>query len=443
MNALGGTRRRAVRNGLIIAAAVVVLGGIGLALLVFSGGRRTYPTTPEGWAARWNAAAAEFGRTPGENWDLWLDVLSEIEGETDPAIVGPKLDTLAGLDRFTIPVPASIGTVDIWETAVPDFGALRDALRVIAPEIKASLEHEDTDAAADWIERAWSLARVAEASGTLIGGMVQAAVVNTVFETVRPFADVVAGDPQIEELIRSAPIPGIAWTFRMEQETGVIFIESMIADLPLAAHDQTAIYEDVLTDWVAYGTTGDTDARDRVQAVFDRLERNRIYRLRRAALDLILPSVERAVGNLKATRVERDALLVMLALERFWDEHGSYPHALDQLVPEQLAAIPADPFADNAPLRYRLVDPDSDDPMTAYVLYSVGHNGTDEGGTENPSLVGRGLTDPDHGADHILNRLPPPPRPTGIFEDDPDDQPNEQPADQADEQPSNPAEAVP
>jgi len=448
----GGTRRRGVRTGMIIAAGVVVLGGIGLALLIFSGGGRTYPTTPEGWAARWNAAAAEFGRTPGENWDLWLDVLSEIEGETDPAIVGPALDRMSGVHTVTVPIPVSIRTPTVLDDMLPQVGDIRDVLRAaVLPQIEASLESGDTDAAAEWIGRAWSLARVSDASGTLIGGLVQTAVIAATLETVRPHIRLAgAAGNRLAVVIADAPLTGTAWSLRMERELGLMLIQELAGDNLLIAGDQAATYEELMLDWALYESTGDPEALARVTAVFSRLQNSRLYALRRPGLDLILPAVDKARRTFRAVRTERDALLVMLALERFWDEQGSYPHALDQLVPEQLAAIPADPFADNAPLRYRLVDPDSDDPMTAYVLYSVGHNGTDEGGTENPSLVGRGLTDPDHGADHILNRLPPPPppaRPSGIIEDDPeyqpDEQPDEQPADQADEQPGNPAEAVP
>lgn len=429
MNAAGSARagrRRGARIGLVIVAAIILGGGVGLAVLISKGKNPAYPTTPEGWVARWNAAAAEFGRTPGENWDLWLDAWSKIEGETDPASVGPALDPLRDIERLTTPVPASIGTSDIWNVTSPNFRYQRDTLRaIVLPQIEASLASGETEVAADWIERAWSLARVGEATGTLIGGMVQAGVVQSVFDAVRPQAARLAGDPRIIGLIGSAPVPDIAWSLRMEREMGVMYIVLMADDFPLSAGDQAPLFEGMLADWVAYETAGDTAARDRVLAVFDRLANDRLFRLRRVPLEMITPSLGNAGRIVKASRVERDALLVMLALERWRADRGAYPASLDELVPEQLSEIPADPFGNNAPLRYRLVDPDSDDPWSAYVLYSVGYNGTDEGGVENRALVGRGLTDPDHGADHILNRLPPPPRPTGIIEDDPDDQPDQ------------------
>lgn len=68
-----------------------------------------------------------------------------------------------------------------------------------------------------------------------------------------------------------------------------------------------------------------------------------------------------------------DLLLVVLALRAYKLEHGSYPDALDQLTPAYLNPIPSDPFAVNAPLKYRRAG-------ASYVLYSVGPDGKDDGG---------------------------------------------------------------
>ncbi len=60
-----------------------------------------------------------------------------------------------------------------------------------------------------------------------------------------------------------------------------------------------------------------------------------------------------------------------LALAGYRAEHGDYPQRLDELVPEFLASVPIDLYADHAPLRYRRED-------GGYMLYSVGPNGQDE-----------------------------------------------------------------
>jgi ABC-type transport system involved in multi-copper enzyme maturation permease subunit len=76
-------------------------------------------------------------------------------------------------------------------------------------------------------------------------------------------------------------------------------------------------------------------------------------------------------------------LLTALAVERYHRRHGCWPASLSELVPAQLADVPADP-CDGNPLRYRRL-PDG------VVVYSVGADGTDDGGNldrRNPPPAG-------------------------------------------------------
>ena len=61
-----------------------------------------------------------------------------------------------------------------------------------------------------------------------------------------------------------------------------------------------------------------------------------------------------------------------LAIRLFRHEHGRMPMTLDELVPEYLPAVPADPFA-GKPLIYRAED-------NGFLLYGVGFDGVDNGG---------------------------------------------------------------
>jgi len=66
---------------------------------------------------------------------------------------------------------------------------------------------------------------------------------------------------------------------------------------------------------------------------------------------------------------------ISLAIRLYEHDHGSWPEALDELVPEYLPAEPFDPFdAEMRPFQYR---PHGEPP----ILYSVGPNGVDDGGT--------------------------------------------------------------
>lgn len=79
-------------------------------------------------------------------------------------------------------------------------------------------------------------------------------------------------------------------------------------------------------------------------------------------------------------------LIVELALQAHLLEHGQLPNELAELVPDYLPNVPLDPLsADSSPLNYRRTE-------DGYVLYSVGHNGIDDGGT-GPQLDENGWSD--------------------------------------------------
>lgn len=85
------------------------------------------------------------------------------------------------------------------------------------------------------------------------------------------------------------------------------------------------------------------------------------------------PSARLIVINLQGMarmQVARTAL----AVERYRLATGQLPEDLSELVPSHLEEIPLDPF-DGRPLRYKKRD-------GGYVVYSVGPDGTDDGGTE-------------------------------------------------------------
>ena len=61
-----------------------------------------------------------------------------------------------------------------------------------------------------------------------------------------------------------------------------------------------------------------------------------------------------------------------LAVDRYHKQHGALPDSLDAVVPEYLEQVPIDPFA-GGPVRYVRRE-------NGFVVYSVGENGTDDGG---------------------------------------------------------------
>jgi hypothetical protein len=69
----------------------------------------------------------------------------------------------------------------------------------------------------------------------------------------------------------------------------------------------------------------------------------------------------------------RDAGVVAIAIQQFRLRENKPPQALSELVPEFLPAIPIDPY-DGQPLKYDLNS-------NRYVVYSVGNNRQDDGGS--------------------------------------------------------------
>jgi hypothetical protein len=72
-------------------------------------------------------------------------------------------------------------------------------------------------------------------------------------------------------------------------------------------------------------------------------------------------------------RAQNAMLETALALRAYDLDHGRYPESLSKLAPAYLKAVPTDPFAPRAHLRYRLKG-------KSYLLYSVGPDGKDDGG---------------------------------------------------------------
>jgi hypothetical protein len=67
-------------------------------------------------------------------------------------------------------------------------------------------------------------------------------------------------------------------------------------------------------------------------------------------------------------------LATQFALHAYKAEHGAYPAALSDLVPNYLSHLPEDPFSNHQPLIYRRT-------ADKYLLYSIGPDAKDNGGT--------------------------------------------------------------
>jgi hypothetical protein len=97
--------------------------------------------------------------------------------------------------------------------------------------------------------------------------------------------------------------------------------------------------------------------------------------LKRSVFDSRVYTWQRGLRQDYLYRAGSRLTAVALAARLYATEHeGELPAALDRLVPRYLQFVPADPMATGGPLRYR----GGDDP----VVYSVGQNGIDDGGSD-------------------------------------------------------------
>ena len=100
-------------------------------------------------------------------------------------------------------------------------------------------------------------------------------------------------------------------------------------------------------------------------------------RMTAVMIGVTITSSGRARGMADAAAERMELAKLALALAEFRGEKGTYPEKLAELVPAYLAAVPNDLFTD-APLKYRQEG-------KGFVLYSIGPNLVDDGGTSAPN----------------------------------------------------------
>jgi hypothetical protein len=89
---------------------------------------------------------------------------------------------------------------------------------------------------------------------------------------------------------------------------------------------------------------------------------------------LLLPELGNYAEKVANGQTVANEARVAIALERYRLAHGRYPDSLDALVPRFMEKIPHD-IINGQPLHYRLTEDGQ------FVLYSVGWNESDDGGT--------------------------------------------------------------
>jgi hypothetical protein len=116
---------------------------------------------------------------------------------------------------------------------------------------------------------------------------------------------------------------------------------------------------------------------------------------------MLSPNGDRLIDNASATKCELGGVRLMLAIECCRAETGALPTSLEALAPNWLDAIPPDPFSPGG-FVYRLEA--GTGPGRGYLLYTIGADGADDGGTSDPQEPERAFRPDAPGLDFVFNQ---------------------------------------
>ena len=133
------------------------------------------------------------------------------------------------------------------------------------------------------------------------------------------------------------------------------------------------MYVDFMGDYLKAVQLPSHKRQDAVDAVSRRVESvSKIHIL----LRLFMPAFSRVTTLEVRSIAQFHTARTGLAIERYRLAAGNLPDTLAELVPAYLDAVPKDPF-DGKELRYKKLE-------TGFVVYSIGEDGSDDGGKEKP-----------------------------------------------------------
>lgn len=130
-------------------------------------------------------------------------------------------------------------------------------------------------------------------------------------------------------------------------------------------------YLDLMNDYMKAIQLPSYERQDAAGAINDKFEKiSRIH----VILHMIMPALSRVATIDIRTIAQLRTAQVGLAVERYRLATGSLPKTLAELVPVYLEAVPKDPF-DGKDIRYKKLE-------AGFVAYSIGEDGSDDGGKE-------------------------------------------------------------
>ena len=294
------------------------------------------------------------------------------------------------LPRARYPVDFSPGP----ETLLPHLGSVKNLANLCRARAEQDIASGHPAEADEWITNIFGLARTLEAEPILISYLVREGILRSGIKTLEirlNAGELAAGElASLQTELTNIDLPhGLARALAGERALTAPYVE-----------DPSVFNHSASPFWAIVRTTGffDRDLLFYLQAMSTNIALASLPPPQNLAM---IPVAEKLVESARkgwyfqsckilpgVTRItlreaESDADLRLgqtaIAIEQFRLAQGHLPERLDELAPQFLPAVPADPF-DGQPLRYHRLD-------IGYVVYSVGSDKQDDGGRERPANV--------------------------------------------------------
>ena len=283
-----------------------------------------------------------------------------------------------------------------------DFSNIRHGARLLKLEAILDAENGKPEQAAGSITSAFGLARSLSKEPMLVSQLVRIACQELAVSTLeRAVNRTEFSDEQLADLSRTlvnAEDPcAMIRAFVGERCMGISILKMPAAKIlpllsiesnrphPLGALKITlyrfagladmgaAIYLDLMSDYIKaiqLPSPQRQEAADAVDARFEKISRIHIL------VHVIMPALSRCTTIDLRIAAQLRSARAGLAVQRYRLAANKLPDTLTELVPTYLDAVPEDPF-DGKELRYKKLE-------TGFVVYSIGEDGSDDGGKEKP-----------------------------------------------------------
>ncbi len=304
----------------------------------------------------------------------------------------------AAIEHSRYPIDLSKG----FAAQMPALGFIRDGARLLELEAVVHAENGKTEEAIDSIKSIFGLARSLSKEPILVLQLVriacQSLAVSTLEQAVNrtEFSDEQLADLN-QTLINAEDPCAMPRAFVGERCSGLSIFTMPAAKVPpmldmtdndpnplgapaisfyrftgLADMD-AVLYLDMMNDYIEALKLAPEQRQEAADAVEARLEKiSRIH----VVLHIIMPALSRCTTIDIRVAAQLRTTQTGLAVQRYRLATDKLPDTLAELVPAYLDAVPKDPF-DGKELRYKKLE-------TGFVVYSIGEDGSDDGGKEKP-----------------------------------------------------------